>query len=171
MDTNSKLINSQGFQILDKEGNLTKIIVAGESTIYAPLSTYKKVQFATKVGVVTEEQLNAKDSEGRDVYEIQGNGWKPQGLPGDIFLQDINNPVDKWFVKPNLFQWQLVDGKDNVWEKPDGKTFEGYELPVGTVLKTLESEYISKKDDILTCINSELGDFYCVNLKVAKKVN
>ena len=150
---------------MDENDKKTDTIVAGKSTVYAPIEEFKKFQKCKIIGRVSKDNFNAQDNKGNDIYTFEGDGWNPEGYENDYILEDSENSKNKWCCKPELFEWTPVSGEDNLYEK-DGKTFFGYKIEEGIFIKTLDGSYTTKGGDILTCIDETIADFYCIQSNV-----
>lgn len=153
------------FSVTDETGNPMDSIQAGVSVVHGPFRLVTKDQIARVVGIVTPSMLNATSKDGKRVYEFQGNGWNPQGMVGDILLQDAANPSDRWACGPELFNgtgWMGTAQSDGsvTYAKP-GKPLLALPLREGTIVISREGARSPVPAGCLLAItNAEKGDFY-----------
>jgi hypothetical protein len=150
--------------VTNESGQPLSEIKAGESVVSGPFRLVTKDQIAVVIGIVTESMLNATSKEGEKVFEFQGNGWRPQAKVGDILLQDVSNPADRWACGPGLFGgtgWvgTAQDDGSVTYAKP-GKPLLALDLPEGTVVVSREGPRAVPAGCILAITNADKGDFY-----------
>jgi hypothetical protein len=155
---------SESFKLTDVDGNPMDTIEAGVTVVHGPFKLRTKDQIARVTGIVTEGMLNAKNDQGENVYEFQGNGWRPQAKVGDILLQDVENSDDRWACGPDLFGgtgWTgtATDDLSVTYAKP-GKPLLTLEVPEGTPIKSREGTRPAPAGCLLAITKSEKGDFY-----------
>lgn len=155
----------------DKAGRPTDTIVAGETCVYGPWLRYTKNQVARVIGVVTEGMVNATNKAGAPVYKFHNapGNWHPEGSVGDILMQDVDNPLDVWAVKPDLFLsssgWngEVDDDFTIIYTKP-GKPHWAIQIPAGVTVETLEGSKTSEDGELLVLTkDGQKGDFFFWN--------
>jgi hypothetical protein len=163
---------ADAFSMTDLDGELTDKIIAGETVVHGPWKVVTKDQIARITGIVTESMCNAQSADGHPVYEFQGNGWKPQASIGDILLQDVNNPTDRWASKPGFFggaAWTGRMEKDlSVTYTKRGEPLIAIEVPKGTFIDSLEGPRPAPAGCLLTCEASK-GNFIVWTADVVEK--
>jgi hypothetical protein len=154
------------FAITDEAGNPRSEIVAGETVVHGPFRLVTKDQIARVTGLVTPSMVNAKHEKKPDVdvYEFQGNSWRPQGEVGDILLQDVDNPADRWACGSELFGgtgWTgtVQDDGSVTYAKP-GKPLLALEIPEGTIVTSREGSRPAPAGCLLAVTKADKGDFY-----------
>ena len=161
------------FGITDEEGNPLEAIEAGVSLVTGPFRLVLKEQIAHVTGVVTASMVNAANKTGDVVYEFQGNGWRPQAKVGDILLQDVENPADRWACGTELFGgtgWVGMEQEDGsiIYVKP-GKPLLALEIPEGTLVKSREGNRPAPAGCLLAVTNADKGDFYLWTADVVQR--
>jgi hypothetical protein len=174
MDVNEKLgvfaKFSRIFSITDLKGNPVTSIDAGKTVVCGPFRLVTKDQIARVTGIVTESMLNADETNndgtttGKRVYTFQGNGWCPQAKVGDILLQDVDNPTDRWACGAELFGgtgWTGTAQDDGsvTYAKP-GKPIAALEIPEGTIVMSREGPRPAPAGCLLAFTKPDKGDFY-----------
>lgn len=165
---------ASSFSITDEAGQPAAAIQAGATVVRGPFRLVTKDQIARVTGVVTESMLNATNKAGERVYEFQGNGWCPQAKVGDILLQDVANPSDRWACGPELFNgtgWVGTAQSDlSVTYAKPGKPLLALEVPEGTIVVSREGARSPVPAGCLLAItNAEKGDFYVWTPDVVSK--
>jgi hypothetical protein len=156
----------QGGQLLlaDEKGEPMDSIVYGKTVVTAPFKLVTKDQIARVTGIVTESMLNANSKDGASVYRFQGNGWEPEALLGDILLQDVDNPADRWACGQSLFGgtgWiGTVQADLSVTYAKPGKPLIAIALPAGITVTSREGTRVSKTGEVLAFTKADKGDFY-----------
>lgn len=156
---------AEKFMLTDADGNPMTEIVVGKTVVHGPWRLVTKDQIAIVIGIVTSSMCNTKDKDGKPVFKFQGNGWEPEAYPGDVLLQDRDNPMDNWACKPDLFDgtgWVgTIDPTTRAltYAKP-GKPLIALDIPEGTKVVSLEGDRIAEAGLVLAMTKPDKGDFY-----------
>lgn len=155
---------AENLTLTDEEGKSLEFIEAGVTVVHGPFRLVTKDQIARVTGLVTESMLNATNDKDDPVYEFQGNGWRPQAKVGDILLQDVDNPADRWACAQDLFGgtgWigTVTDDLSVTYSKP-GKPLLALEIPEGTPIKSREGTRPAPAGCLLAFTKADAGDFY-----------
>ena len=158
-----------------QDGSPTNVIVAGHTCVHGQWRRYTKKQVAKVIGVVTEGMCNANDKNGAPVYKFYNapGKWHPEGSVGDILMQDIDNPLDVWAIKPDLFLsssgWNGEVGDFTINYKKPGKPHWCIEIPAGVTVETLEGIKNSEEGELLVLTkDGQNGDFFFWNTVIVK---
>jgi hypothetical protein len=161
------------FSITDQVGNPLKAVQVGVSVVRGPFRLMVKSQVARITGVVTESMLNSVNEKGERVYELQGNGWRPQARIGDLLMQDVEVLTDRWACGFELFGgtgWTETVHEDlSVTYAKFGKPTLALELPKGTVVNSREGARLVPLGSILVMSDANKGDFYIWTPDVVEK--
>ena len=164
---------AENLAFTDEAGNPALVIEAGVTVVSGPFKLVTKDQIARVVGLVTASMTNASNDKGNDVYEFQGNGWRPQAMVGDVLLCDAGNPADRWACKPELFGgtgWVGTVNQDgSVTYAKAGKPQLALEVPEGTPVKSLEGVRLAPAGCLLTMTKADKGDFFLLTADVVQK--
>lgn len=155
---------ADSLKLATETGQPMSFIKAGVTVVYGPFRLVVKDQIARVTGIVTESMINAKNNAGEPVYEFQGNGWRPQARVGDILLQDVESPSDRWACGSDLFGgtgWVGAVHQDLsiTYAKP-GKPVLALELPEEIEVMSREGTRVVPTGCMLAITNVEKGDFY-----------
>ena len=160
------------FSVTDEADNPVETIEAGATIVRGPFRLMTKDQIARVTAIVTESMTNGLNDAGQQIYEFQGNGWRPQARVGDVLLQDADNLSDRWACGPELFGgtgWvgTVHDDLSVTYAKPGNPTL-ALELPEGTVVKSREGSRTVKAGCYLAISKADKGDFYVWTLDVVQ---
>ena len=168
---------AEKFSLTNIDGSPATEVVAVETIVSGPFRLVTKTQIARIIAIVTSSMINAENDKGQPVYKFKGNGWYPEAPVGHIILQDVDNPADRWACAPELFGgtgWNGTVANDengvSVTYSKDGKPIIAIEIPVGTVVRSLEGpRTIDQEGCLLVMTNADNGDFYIYTPDVVEK--
>lgn len=168
MDVNEKLGRfaklAATFSLTDEDGAMVDTIIASKTVISGPFRLVTKDQIARVTGIVTPSMMNSKNDGEEPVFEFQGNGWRSQVKEGDVLLQDVENPSDRWACGMELFGgtgWTgaVQDDLSVTYAKP-GKPIAAIEVPEGTIVVSREGPRPAPAGCMLAFSKPDKGDFY-----------
>jgi hypothetical protein len=168
---------AKNFSLTNIDGSPATEVAAGKTVVSGSFRLVTKTQIARIIGIVTPGMTNTKNNDGQPVYRFKGNGWYPEAPVGHIILQDVNNPADIWACEPGLFGgtgWNGTVANDengiSVTYSKDRKPIIAVEIPVGTVVRSLEGpRTINKEGCLLVMTDANKGDFYIYTPDVVEK--
>lgn len=165
---------SEKFKLTDEAGNPVESIEAGVTVVHGSFRLMTKDQIARVTGIVTESMTNGRNEKNQRIYEFQGNDWRPQALIGDILLQDIDNPFDRWACGPELFGGTGWTGTVNYHDMSVTYTKAGepllvVKLPNRMMVKSREGTRFAPEGSLLAVTKADKGDFHIWTPEVVAK--